>query len=435
MTEPNRQSGENEERIIEIEIERLRPFKEHPFQVKDDKEMFLLQESIEKYGILNPLIVRPVPDGYYEIISGHRRKHAAEKLGYRKVPVIIRVLSEDDSILSMVDSNLHRERISYSEKAFAYKLKNDVLKRKSGRKKSQVDHKTPRKRAIEIISEDCGDSPKQVQRYISLTKLIPEMLQKLDDEKMQDLVESVRINGVLTPVLLRMDDNEEYEMVSGHRRMHAAQLAGLTTIPAIVRELSDDDAIVAMVDANIQREELLPSEKAFAYKMKQEAMKHQGSRTDLTLGQNVPKFKRTTEAIADGTGESYKQIQRYIRLTELIPELLDLVDNKKLQFTVAVNISYIDKEVQEWIYEYISDTGFIKPKQIAALRNQLNDGPINQIQMLSIFNNCVMAKKVSRSLTFSEKKLTKYFPDDYTAKDMEQVIESLLEKWMQEQSC
>ena len=283
MTEPNRQSGENEERIIEIEIERLRPFKEHPFQVKDDKEMFLLQESIEKYGILNPLIVRPVPDGYYEIISGHRRKHAAEKLGYRKVPVIIRVLSEDDSILSMVDSNLHRERISYSEKAFAYK-------------------------------------------------------------------------------------------------------------------------------------------------MKQEAMKHQGSRTDLTLGQNVPKFKRTTEAIADGTGESYKQIQRYIRLTELIPELLDLVDNKKLQFTVAVDISYIDKEVQEWIYEYISDTGFIKPKQIAALRNQLNDGPINQIQMLSIFNNCVMAKKVSRSLTFSEKKLTKYFPDDYTAKDMEQVIESLLEK-------
>ena len=182
MTEPNRQSEENEERIIEIEIERLRPFKEHPFQVKDDKEMFLLQESIEKYGILNPLIVRPVPDGYYEIISGHRRKHAAEKLGYRKVPVIIRVLSEDDSILSMVDSNLHRERISYSEKAFAYKLKNDVLKRKSGRKKSQVDHKTPRKRAIEIISEDCGDSPKQVQRYISLTKLIPEMLQKLDDE-------------------------------------------------------------------------------------------------------------------------------------------------------------------------------------------------------------------------------------------------------------
>ena len=435
MTEPNRQSGENEERIIEIEIERLRPFKEHPFQVKDDKEMFLLQESIEKYGILNPLIVRPVPDGYYEIISGHRRKYAAEKLGYRKVPVIIRVLSEDDSILSMVDSNLHRERISYSEKAFAYKLKNDVLKRKSGRKKSQVDHKTPRKRSIEIISEDCGDSPKQVQRYISLTKLIPEMLQKLDDEKMQDLVESVRINGVLTLVLLRMDDNEEYEMVSGHRRMHAAQLAGLTTIPAIVRELSDDDAVIAMVDANIQREELLPSEKAFAYKMKMDAMRRTAGRpTKENPRQNVGNYE-TADLIGKDNGESGRQVQRYIRLTELIPELLDLVDKKKLQFTVAIDISYIDKEVQEWIYEYISDTGFIKPKQIAALRNQLNDGPINQIQMLSIFNNCVMAKKVSRSLTFSEKKLTKYFPDDYTAKDMEQVIESLLEKRMQEQSC
>ena len=258
------------------------------------------------------------------------------------------------------------------------------------------------------IDELLGVVNEESAMEIEISKIHPfknHPFKVLDDEKMQDLVESVKINGVLTPVLLRMDENEEYEMVSGHRRMHAAQLAGLTTIPAIVRELSDDDAIVAMVDANIQREELLPSEKAFAYKMKQEAMKHQGSRTDLTLGQNVPKFKRTTEAIADGTGESYKQIQRYIRLTELIPELLDLVDNKKLQFTVAVNISYIDKEVQEWIYEYISDTGFIKPKQIAALRNQLNDGPINQIQMLSIFNNCVMAKKVSRSLTFSEKKL------------------------------
>ena len=144
MTEPNRQSGENEERIIEIEIERLRPFKEHPFQVKDDKEMFLLQESIEKYGILNPLIVRPVPDGYYEIISGHRRKHAAEKLGYRKVLVIIRVLSEDDSILSMVDSNLHRERISYSEKAFAYKMKQEAMKHQGSRTDLTLGQKCPK---------------------------------------------------------------------------------------------------------------------------------------------------------------------------------------------------------------------------------------------------------------------------------------------------
>ena len=289
------------------------------------------------------------------------------------------------------------------------------------------------------IDELLGVVNEESAMEIEISKIHPfknHPFKVLDDEKMQDLVESVKINGVLTPVLLRMDENEEYEMVSGHRRMHAAQLAGLTTIPAIVRELSDDDAIVAMVDANIQREELLPSEKAFAYKMKLDAMKRQGIRTDLTCVQNEHKSgKKSRELLGEQVGISSVQVTRYIRLTELIPELLDLVDNKKLQFTVAVDISYIDKEVQGWIYEYISDTGFIKPKQIAALRNQLNDGPINQIQMLSIFNNCVMAKKVSRSLTFSEKKLTKYFPDDYTAKDMEQVIESLLEKWMQEQSC
>ena len=289
------------------------------------------------------------------------------------------------------------------------------------------------------IDELLGVVNEESAMEIEISKIHPfknHPFKVLDDEKMQDLVESVKINGVLTPVLLRMDENEDYEMVSGHRRMHAAQLAGLTTIPAIVRELSADDAIVTMVDANIQREELLPSEKAFAYKMKLDAMKRQGIRTDLTCVQNEHKSgKKSRELLGEQVGISSVQVTRYIRLTELIPELLDLVDNKKLQFTVAVDISYIDKEVQGWIYEYICDTGFIKPKQIAALRNQLNDGPINQIQMLSIFNNCVMAKKVSRSLTFSEKKLTKYFPDDYTAKDMEQIIESLLEKWMQEQSC
>ena len=123
-----------------------------------------------------------MPDGVYEIIAGHRRRHAAELLGYRKVPVIIRLMNEYEAILNMVDSKLHREKISFSEKAFAYKMKNDVLKRKSGRKKGQIDHETKKKRTVEIISEECGDSPKQVQRYISLTKLIPEFLQKLDDE-------------------------------------------------------------------------------------------------------------------------------------------------------------------------------------------------------------------------------------------------------------
>ena len=255
----------------------------------------------------------------------------------------------------------------------------------------------------------------------------------LDDEKMQDLIESVKLSGVLTPVLLRVDNNDEYEMISGHRRLHAAKMAGLTTIPAIVRELSDDDAVIAMVDANIQREELLPSEKAFAYRMKLEAMKRQGSRTDLTLSQNETK-SRSDEVLSKQVGESRAQVQRYIRLTELIPELLDLVDSKKLKFTVAVDISYIDKEIQKWIYEYIKDTGFIKPQQITALRNQLNEGAVNQVGMLTIFNKCMMVKTPSRSITFSEKKLTKYFPESYSADDMERVIESLLEKWSQEQN-
>ena len=255
----------------------------------------------------------------------------------------------------------------------------------------------------------------------------------LDDEKMQDLIESVKLSGVLTPVLLRVDSNDEYEMISGHRRLHAAKMAGLNTIPAIVRELSDDDAVIAMVDANIQREELLPSEKAFAYRMKLEAMKRQGSRTDLTLSQNETK-SRSDEVLSKQVGESRAQVQRYIRLTELIPELLDLVDSKKLKFTVAVDISYIDKEIQKWIYEYIKDTGFIKPQQIIALRNQLNEGAVNQVGMLTIFNKCMMVKTPSRSITFSEKKLTKYFPESYSADDMERVIESLLEKWSQEQN-
>ncbi len=255
----------------------------------------------------------------------------------------------------------------------------------------------------------------------------------LDDEKMQDLIESVKLSGVLTPVLLRVDSNDEYEMISGHRRLHAAKMAGLNTIPAIVRELSDDDAVIVMVDANIQREELLPSEKAFAYRMKLEAMKRQGSRTDLTLSQNETK-SRSDEVLSKQVGESRAQVQRYIRLTELIPELLDLVDSKKLKFTVAVDISYIDKEIQKWIYEYIKDTGFIKPQQITALRNQLNEGSVNQVGMLTIFNKCMMVKPASRSITFSEKKLTKYFPESYSADDMERVIESLLEKWSQEQN-
>ena len=172
----------------------------------------------------------------------------------------------------------------------------------------------------------------------------------LDDERMTDLVESIKENGVLSPVLVRQDGEDSYEMISGHRRMHAAQLVGLEVIPAIIRDMTDDEAVVYMVDSNIQREELLPSEKAFAYKMRMDAINRQGKRTDLTFGHDVQKWSH--EEIGKETGLSGRQVNRYIRLTELIPELLDLVDNKRLQFTVAVEISYVDKAIQRWINEY-----------------------------------------------------------------------------------
>lgn len=173
-----------DEKVVEIEMERLRTFPNHPFKVIGDSQMIELQDSIKKYGVLNPLIVRPKIEGYYEIISGHRRKYAAEKLGYKKIPVIIRTLQDDEAVVIMVDSNLQREQITPSEKAYAYKMKYDAIKKKAGRKNcSQVDHNTG-KRSIDVIGELCGDSAKQVQRYIKITELIPALLDKVDDGTM-----------------------------------------------------------------------------------------------------------------------------------------------------------------------------------------------------------------------------------------------------------
>lgn len=172
---------DDSETIIQMEIERLKTFKDHPFKVQDDSDMKLLKESIEKYGILNPLIVRPLKEGVYEIVSGHRRRFAAEKLGYRKVPVIIRVMRDEESIIAMVDANLQRERISFSEKAFAYKMKNEAMKRVRGRKKKgQVDDELKGKRTIEIIAAESGESYKQIQRYIKVTALHPKLITMLD---------------------------------------------------------------------------------------------------------------------------------------------------------------------------------------------------------------------------------------------------------------
>lgn len=253
-----------------------------------------------------------------------------------------------------------------------------------------------------------------------------------DDEKMEELIESICLQGILTPVLVRPDEEDGYEMISGHRRMHAAQRLGLETIPAIVKEMTDDESTIAMVNANIQREELLPSERAFAYKMKMDAMKRQGSRRDLTSDQKGPKL--AVNSIGQEAGFSGSQVKRYIRLTELIPELLDMVDEKRLGFTIAVDISYISHEVQKWLYEYIRDNGVIKPEQIAKLRERLENNKINQMEMIQLLNCSLKGRIPSKKVTLSEKKLYKYFPAHYSASEMEGVIVTLLEEWKQRQA-
>lgn len=225
---------DRDEKVVEIEIERLHDFKNHPFKVQADSQMKELQDSISKYGILNPLIVRPRPEGFYEVISGHRRKYAAMELKYTKVPVIIRYMLDEEAIISMVDSNLQRERILPSEKAAAYKMKYEVLRRKAGRRKcSQVDYTTGKK-SIEIIGKETGDSPKQIQRYLKLNDLIPELLDKVDDETMgftigvelaylskanQEIVLEAMENTLATPNLsqaIRIKKMQEEEKISVH---------------------------------------------------------------------------------------------------------------------------------------------------------------------------------------------------------------------------
>ncbi len=248
----------------------------------------------------------------------------------------------------------------------------------------------------------------------------------VDDERMQDLVESIKTNGVLSPVLLRETQRGRYEMISGHRRMHAAKLAGLDAVPAIIRDMTDDEATIYMVDANIQREELLPSEKAFALKMKMDAMRHQGiSRHNGERLDNPI----TATIVGESSGMAARSVQRYVRLTELIPELLEYVDQRRLQFLVAVDISFIDKEIQQWLYEYIRDNGTIKANQIAALREALNGGPMTQMKMITILNGSQPGKSPADKWNLTDQAMRKYFPPHYTAEQRRSVILELLEEW------
>ena len=262
----------------------------------------------------------------------------------------------------------------------------------------------------------------------------------VEDEAMMELVESIKTNGILSPAIARRRPEGGFELISGHRRKHAAKLAGLEKMPVFVKEMTDDEAVIVMVDANIQREEILPSERAFAFKMKMEAMKHQG----VTSGHNVPKQKKSTsghyvpksndanhtaEMIGSEFGITGRQVKRYIRLTYLIPELLELLDMKKLTFINAVDISFFPEDAQREIYDYISKKNKLTKDKIGKIKNAFStneDLSVDEIRAI-LYEKSNTIKQVYFSLT--ETQIASYFPKGYTMQQMEEVILTLLDEW------
>ena len=254
----------------------------------------------------------------------------------------------------------------------------------------------------------------------------------LDDESMQRTVESVEQYGVLSPLIARPRPEGGYEIISGHRRQHAAELAGLETLPVIVREMSDDAAVNLMVDSNLQREHILPSERAFAYKMKLDALKNQGARSDLTSGQIVQKSKLSIERVAEDAGEGYKTVQRFIRLTNLIPELLDMVDEKKISFNPAVELSYLDEKQQRDFLEAMNDTQNAPSlSQAIRLKKLAQEGKFTYEAAFAVMGEA--KKDELDKVVIKNDTLKKYFPRSYTPKQMEDTIIKLLEQWQRKQ--
>lgn len=249
----------------------------------------------------------------------------------------------------------------------------------------------------------------------------------LDDELMEQTVESIKQIGVVSPLIVRPDPEGGYEILSGHRRLHAAQLAGLETVPVIVKEMDDDAAIIFMVDSNLQRENILPSERAFSYKMKLEAMKHQGQRADLTSDQ-VGQKSWAVNQLADDANESKTQVQRFIRLTNLIPEILDMVDEKKIAFNPAVELSYLKPSEQKEFLEAM-DYAQASPSlsQAQRLKKLSQEGGCTLDAMCEVMNE--IKKDELDHVTIKNEVLRKYFPKSYTPKQMQDTIIRLLEKW------
>lgn len=285
-------------------------------------------------------------------------------------------------------------------------------------------------------AERQADTQERVQS-LPLDKLVPfpnHPFKVRDNEKMLETVESIRERGVLIPILVRPQNDGTFQIVSGHRRCHASLLAGKTEIPAIVRDMDDDTAILLMVDSNLQREELLPSEKAFAYKMKLDAMKRQGQRTDLTSAQFGRKFdgKESRELLAEQTGESRNQISRYIRLTYLVPDLLDRVDNKTMAFNAAVEVSYLTEPEQKMLCEAIErEECTPNLNQARRLKQFSQDGKLDANVMDAIMTE---EKPIEDKLVLKGDVLAKYFPKSYTPSQKQKVIVKLLEDWHKRQS-
>ena len=253
----------------------------------------------------------------------------------------------------------------------------------------------------------------------------------LDDESMQRTVESVEQYGVLSPLIARPRPEGGYEIISGHRRQHAAQLAGLDTLPVIVRNMDDNAAVLLMVDSNLQRENILPSERAFAYKMKLEALKKQGARSDLTSRQIVGKLE-TADLVGKGSGESGRQVQRFIRLTNLIPELLNMVDEKKIAFNPAVELSYLDEAQQRDFLEAMEDTQNAPSlSQAQRLKKLALEDHFSYDVAFAVMGEA--KKDELDKVVIKNETLRKYFPRSYTPKQMEDTIIKLLEQWQRKQ--
>ena len=296
----------------------------------------------------------------------------------------------------------------------------------SGRKPSLTSYD-------DIFSTEASRQQEQIQR-LALSKLHPfkdHPFRVLDDDWMMETVESVKEYGVLVPIIARPMADGGYEIVSGHRRKRACELAGLNEIPAIVRDLDDDEAVIIMVDSNLQRENILPSERAKAYQMKLEAIKHQGERRDLTSDQVGQKLKVAVERVAENAGESKSQVQRFIRLNNLEPPLIDKVDAGKLAFTPAVELSYLKPEEQQWPDTALENTQQTPSlSQAQRMKRESKQGTLSEQGIMEIMTENKQTVPAKGSVVLPQEKLTKYFPRSYTTEQMEKVIFKLLDYWV-----